>query len=244
MRRISPTVIKCTFVFALLSLSFFHESANAQHKKVPKDPPLQVVDTSTGKTIPEILILPLYSHYAGVFIAPEGPAYAKSHFYLDHPFIYRAGEPFKIKQPREFTGLPLLMVFIGEGRDLDGIVVVAPGYRPLWTVDLWWYPPYERKLKLTPVKNDDEWSQILETDLKPFLNGASHVREGCELWNLKGKCNLKVKYDKKERRLVSSFLQPTAKVDKLQEPEPSEVVYSRPCAVADGQDRCATKCRR
>ena len=212
-RKTSTTVIACTL--GLLILDCFQQSAYAQKKKVPKDPPFQVVDTSTGKTIPEILILPLYSHYAGVFIAPEGPAYAKSHFYLDHPFIYRAGEPFKIKQPRVFTGLPLLMVFIGEGRDLEGIVALAPGYRPLWTADLWWYqwvPPYERKIKLTPVKNDDEWSQILETDLKPFLNGASQVSDGCELWNLKGKCNLKVKYDKKERRLVSSFLQPTPNV--------------------------------
>ena len=190
----------CAFVFALLC-----QPARAQHSKVPNDP-IQAVDAATGQTIPRVLIIPRYDCYAGVFIAPEGPAFSKNHAYLDHPFVYRSGDPFIIKQPRVFTGLPLLMVYIGQGSDLDGILAVAPGYRPLWTQDLWGLRNQERKLSLLPVPND-EWLRILQTDLKPFLNGASHIRDNCPMWNLDKKCDLKLKYDKKERHLVTSFLQ-------------------------------------
>ena len=82
-----------------------------------------------------------------------------------------------MKQPRVFTGLPLLFIFIGAGKDLEGILVIAPGYRPLWTNDLWWYPgnpSYERKLLLTSV-SDNEWSQLLEKELSPFLKRASRM---------------------------------------------------------------------
>jgi hypothetical protein len=135
--------------------------------------------------------------------------------YLDNPFVYRTGEPFKVKQPRVFTGLPLLFVFIGKGRDINGILVVAPGYRPLWTEDLGWYPgnpSYERKLQLTPI-SDNEWSLLLEKELSPFIKGASRINENCHLWNLE-KCPLKINYNKKERELVRSFLQQAKKATK------------------------------
>ena len=202
-------------LFVLAGLTLYSSSVHAQHNKVPKEP-FQVVDASTGETISEILAIPLYYYYAGIFIAPEGPSWARSHAYLDHPFIYRSGEPFRIKQPRVFTGLPLVQVFIGQGRDLEGMLVVAPGYRPLWTNDLWCCPydkNYERKLTLTPLSNE-EWLRILQTDLRPFLNGAERIRDNCQLWNLDEKCNLKLKYDKKERNLMQSFLQRTSKATK------------------------------
>ena len=201
------------------SLDRFSERASAQQKKVPKEP-YQVVDASTGKMIPEILVIPLYSSAKGIFIAPEGPSKATSRIYLDNPFVYRTGEPFKVKQPRGFTGLPLLFVLIGKGKDLEGILVIAPGYRPLWTNDLWWYPgypgytsEYKRKLQLTPI-SDNEWSLQLEKELRPFLKGASRIKDNCDMWSLPEHCNLKIQYDKNERGLVRSFLQQAKKETK------------------------------
>ncbi len=75
----------------MVSFDCFSIRAKAQHKKVPEEP-FQVVDASTGKTIPEILVIPRYVSGTGVFIAPEGPASSTKHIYLDNPFVYRTGE--------------------------------------------------------------------------------------------------------------------------------------------------------
>jgi hypothetical protein len=178
--------------------------------------PFQVVDASTRKTIPEILVIPRYFSAIEILIVPEGPGRGTARNYLDKPFVYRTGEPFIIKQPKVFTGAPLLFVFIGKFRDIDGILVIAPGYRPLWTDDLWWYPGYpnyERKLQLTPI-SDNEWLLLLEKELSPFVKGASRVNENCQIWNLPEKCTLEIDYDKKERELVRSFLQQARKQTK------------------------------
>ena len=214
-RKFSTTALVCLLILAVVNPDCFYGRASAQHVKVPREP-FQVVDASTGKTIPEILVIPLYSSYKGIFIAPEGPSRAITRTYLDNPFVYRAGEPFIVKQPRVFTGLPLLFVFIGKGRDLNGILVIAPGYRPLWTDDLWWYPgnpDYERKLLLTPV-SDNEWQLLLEKELSPFLKSASRINDNCRMWDLTERCDLKIRYGKKKRELVRSFLQRAKKETK------------------------------
>lgn len=203
LRRILTIALVCPL---LLAAGFF-EPAKAQRNKVPKEP-FQIVDVFTGQSIPEILVIPRYSSGVGIFIPPEGPSKSSVRNYLDNPFIYRAGEPFIIKQPKVFIGAPLLFVYIGEVRDLEGILVIAPGYHPLWTDDLWWYPgnpTYERKLALSPI-SDSGWSLLLEEELSAFLTGASRVNENCEIFHLPKKCNLRMKYNKKERGLVRSFL--------------------------------------
>jgi hypothetical protein len=201
-------VLVCTLLLMVVSLDCFPERARAQRRRVPQEP-FQVVDTSTGVTIPEILVIPLYSSYKGIFIAPEGPSWGTARIYLDNPFVYRTGELFIIRRPRVFSGLPLLFVFIGEGRDLNGVLVIAPGYRPLRTDDLWWYPgypDYERKLRLIPI-SDNEWSQLLEKELSPFVNGASHINDHCPFWDLPTPCSLEIHFNRRERELVRSFLQ-------------------------------------
>lgn len=206
-RRIFTMALVCLLTLIVTCPDYSLERASAQKKRVPEEP-FQVVDASTGKTIPEILVIPLYSSYKGVFIPPEGPSKASVSNYLDNPFVYRTGEPFKVKQPRVFTGLPLLFVFIGEGRDLEGVLVIAPKYRPLWTDDLWWYqwnPSYERKLELYPV-SDSEWLQLLENELSPLLKGASSINGNCRMWGLPEDCDLKIRYGKKKRDLVRTFL--------------------------------------
>ena len=212
-RKVSRMALVCLLVITGAGLDRFSERASAQHKKVPKEP-FQIVDASTGKTIPEVLVIPLYSSYKGVFIAPEGPSRAIVHDYLDNPFVYRSGEPFNIKQPRVFTGLPLLFVFVGEGKDLGGILVIGKGYRPLWTDYLWccpWDPKYKRELQLSPI-SESQWSKLLEKELGPLLKNDSTIRDNCEMWDLKQPCDLDIRYNKKERELVRSFLQPPRKI--------------------------------
>ena len=180
------------------------ESAKGQHRKVPEDR-VQFVDAVTGAIISEVLVMPRYSLAKGVFIAPEGPRKAVVSNYLDYPFVYRDGEPFKIKQPLQFVGLPLIQVSIGQMKDLDGILVVARDYSPLWTDDLWWPPGQQRKLKLSPIPHE-RWLLLMKSDLGHVLTKSSRLRENCELWQIGERCDLKIKYDRKERELVRSFL--------------------------------------
>ena len=182
----------------------FTDSAKAQHIKVPEDP-VHFVDAVTGKTISVVLVMPLYSSHKGVFIAPEGSGKATSRSYLDNPFKYRAGDPFKVRQPRVFAGVPLLFVYIGKFNDLDGILVVAHNYYPLWTDDLWWPPGQQRRLKLSPIPHE-RWLELMKSDLGPVLNNGSRLREHCEIWQIGERCDLKIRYDKEERDLVRSFL--------------------------------------
>ena len=201
-----------TLIITTVCLCAFTDPATGQHIKVPKDP-VQFVDAVTGEPISQVLVMPRYSIYRGVFIAPEGPRKAVVSYYLDHPFVYRAGEPFKVKQPLSFVGLPLLPVFIGQIKDLDGILLVARDYFPLWTDDLWWPPGQQRKMKLSPIPHE-RWLLLMKSDLGAVLRKSPRLRENCELWQIAERCDLKIKYDEKERALVRSFL-----TDRSQEPK-------------------------
>ena len=130
----------------------------AQRSKIPKEP-VQIVDAATGSIIPEVLIIPRYYSASGVImLSPKlTGAVPTVRLYLKHPFIYKTGEQFIVKKPMFFKGLPLLFVFAGQFKDIQGVLVVAKGYRPLWTDDLWGnlLDDEPRKMKLTPVSDEE-----------------------------------------------------------------------------------------
>jgi hypothetical protein len=198
-----------TFIFsAFLILQGLAANTDAQHKKIPKEP-FQIVDASNGKNVSEVLVIPRYFSANGILIvSPEvtgaTPAVRQ---YLKHPFIYKTGQQFLIKKPMFFKGLPLLFVFIGQFKDIEGVLVVAKGYRPLWTDDLWAETRYneERKITLDPI-SDEEWAMILKNDLNPLVKGDSLITSGCQIWDFEADCALKVDFKKKEKEMVSSFL--------------------------------------
>jgi hypothetical protein len=198
-----------TFIISVfLILQGFVVITDAQHKKIPKEP-FQIVDNSTGKNVSEVLIIPRYYSASGVLIASPKVtgAIPTVHQYLKHPFIYKTSEQFLIKKPMFFKGLPLLFVFIGQFKDIEGVLVVATGYRPLWTDDLWAETRYneERKMKLTPI-SDEEWAMLLKNELNPLMKGDSQITSGCKMWDFPAECAIKVDFKKKEKEMVSSFL--------------------------------------
>lgn len=196
-------------ILTIVILNFLNISGEAQQRRATKEP-FQIIDASTGKTISEVLIIPIYSSASGIFVAPEGPSKINSiNHFSNNPFVYRSGEPFRPKRPQFFSGLPLFPVFIGKSREIEGIVVIAPRYRPLWFEDLWWYPKFagdKRLMQLTQI-SDDEWSLLLKKELSPLVSGAPRTNENCQIWHITGKCALDFDYNKKERDLVRSFIQ-------------------------------------
>lgn len=183
----------------------FSEPIGAQQRKIPREP-FQIVDASTGNPIPKFLVIPRYSTFQGIStMLGEGPGSGTYSNYLDKPFVYRAGESFIIKRPKS-TGVNTGFLFVGKGRTLNGILIIAPKYRPLWISDLW-STGDKRKLQLTAI-SDDEWSSLLEKKLYPLTKNAFLICEDdYRFWDLPEKqCKLEIYYSEKEREIVRSFL--------------------------------------
>lgn len=198
------TIYAIVLIGIVMSLSGLTNFVKAQQSKIPKEP-LQVIDASTGKPIPELLLIPRYSLFKGTStLLGEGPGRGTDRNYLAKPFAYHTGTPFILKLPKSTGfGLPGLL-FMGKGRSLDEVLVVAPGYRPLWFSSLWSVGS-ERKLQLTPI-SDNEWSQLLEKMLSPLEKDVALISDNCSFWDIPAPCSLKIHYNKKERELVRSFL--------------------------------------
>jgi hypothetical protein len=201
--------IKLAAILSFVAIAF-SSGAMAQQKKIPKNP-FKFRDAVTGKPIPEVLVLPRYRSAKGIFLAPEGPAKGTHRNYLDKPFVYRTGAQFILKTPK-FRGLPLPPVLIGEGADIEGIMIVAPRYRPMWFDDLWrtrdiWNTRDIRDLRLTPIP-DKEWSVLLEKKLNPLTDESVLSVDDFQFWRLyEADPSLYIDYDKDERELIRRFLQ-------------------------------------
>lgn len=184
----------------------------AQHRKIPTEP-FQITDASNGNQISEALVIP--RHFSGkgaLLLPPEGTGKLSRLVSLKRPFIYKSGTPFIVKKPKAFIGLPLIFAYVGKFKDIDGVLVIAPGFKPLWTVDLWsdstFDPNYKRQFKLKPISKD-EWNLLLENELKPLIENNSRIEKNCEIWGLEEKCSVKIDFKKNEREIVRSFLKKT-----------------------------------
>jgi hypothetical protein len=202
--------IKLAAILSFIAIAF-SSGVMAQKKKIPKNP-FKFRDAVTGKPIPEVLVLPRYRSAMGIALAPEGPGIGTHRNFLDKPFVYRTGAQF-ILEASTIRGISLLPIFIGGGTDLQGIMIVAPRYRPMWFDDLWrlrdiWNKRDIRDLRLTPIP-DKEWSALLEKNLNPLTDESVRLVDHFQFWALhESERSLYIQYNKDERQLVRRFLQP------------------------------------
>lgn len=205
LNKIFPKLFISLLVLVIV-FSGFSNCALAQQTKIPKEP-FQIVDASTGNLINQVLVIPVYYSFQGVStMLGEGPGNGTYRYYLDKPFVYHTGEPFVLKLPKS-SGLNLGLLFLGKGRTLNGVIIVAPKYSPQIVSDLR-STGEGRKLQLKPI-SDDEWLMLLEKKLNPLVQDSSFANGDCRFWDLPEKCSLEIKYDEKERETVRSFLQQT-----------------------------------
>lgn len=204
LRRVLTVAAAGLLLLAGASLDGLCARGLAQQKKIPREP-VQFVDASTGRPVPELLLIPRYSSFKGVStMLGEGPGRGTERDYLAKPFVYRAGAPFILKRPKSRGLLLGPFAFIGKGRSVWGVLVFAHGYRPRWFVNLW-SEGAERKLQLTPISGDEEARRLREV-FGPLEHGATHIRDDCGFWQLAAPCALEIHFDDKERELVRSFL--------------------------------------
>lgn len=167
---------------------------------------IQVVDSVTKETIPELLLIPLYSVARGAIVIPEGPGkLSKETYYFGNPIKYRTGDKFPIKRDESFSGLPLLFAYVGKFTSFEGVLTVVPGYRPYFCKE-YACLNFSPRFELTKV-TDDVWTKLLNSELKPLVDKSSKIIEHCFMFGLQEKCKVKTKFDKKSRELTRSFLQ-------------------------------------
>jgi len=135
-------------------------------KRVPRNP-ITLVDAKTSQPIDTVLLIPRYSSFSGISSGGgHGPGISMSaKVFIAHPFLYHRGDSFAPLQTKAKGVITLLPeTFFGSGSTLDGVVVIAPGYKPLWVWDFWFADAPGRTL--TP---------IAETDARRVLQDLSQM---------------------------------------------------------------------
>jgi len=177
--------------------------------------PFILLDKQSSQYAGEVLVVPRYSSFQGVASGGgHGPGAGRDRVYLAAPFLYRSGEPFIPEQPNS-AGFVAAGAFLGKGVSLDGVLIVAPGYRPIWLWSLW-DKGSSRSITLVPLSREDGARQLHEVSAllhKEFLRGDER-----ELWSLGGDATIEVRLAPDEIATVDAFLarsmlliQPTGK---------------------------------
>jgi hypothetical protein len=157
-------VAVCVLLGTTMSCFPYHGSAG--HSPIPTTP-VVFVDGKTYEQLDRVLIIPRYSSFRGLSTgAGHGPGGGNYRRYLADPFIYKRGELFEPRLPKS-TGIIWGpgWGFTGKGISIDGIAVVARGYRPLWIGDPWGASSRPEPISLMPLPPPDadlEVERILE----------------------------------------------------------------------------------
>lgn len=165
-------------------------------------------DVRTREIVSEVLCLPRYSESVGLSTgAGHGPGWMHNTFVVAHPFIYRAGTPFKPVQPSSRGLLLGAVLFVGKGVTIDGILAVAPGYQSLWVWNLWRHQEsLQGAFDLSPLPPEAAKAELREigTLLKrSLLSGRDKDR-----WSLGDDLTLDVRLTAEDQALVGAFLSP------------------------------------
>ena len=170
---------------------------------VPSEP-IQFIDGHSGEIIPDVLVLPRYSSSSGASTgAGHGPGVMDSTVYVAGAFTYRAGDRFQPMQPKS-SGVMVgpAWAFLGTGRSIDGVLIVAPGYASRFISDLWTDRP--DKCALAPLPKPDAVAELGDIqrllDLE-IVNGDGRLR-----WDLGGEHPLYVRLTDSERQLTTQFI--------------------------------------
>jgi hypothetical protein len=125
-------------------------------------------------------------------------------FYITHSFVYQRGRPFAPAQP-SWTGVVWgwFWGFTGTGKSIDGVLLVAPGYKSRWFYDLW-SRRLDTTIEMTPLSAQEASAELRDIQRLlgyQIINGESTLR-----WSLGPQYPLYVRIDAQERPTVDEFL--------------------------------------
>ena len=170
---------------------------------VPPDP-ITFSDRATARVVTPVLVLPRYSSHSGMSTgAGHGPGAMVDRFYVADAFIYHAGQEFRPKQPRSVGAVWLGAAFTGRGVTLDGVLVVASGYRPKWVWNLWGRDLADQ-FQLDPLPTGSAKDALDE--IRMILHDRELVPRANDLWSLGPRYKLESRLTEDELRTVDEFL--------------------------------------
>lgn len=169
-------------------------------------------DASNGEPSPAVLVIVCAKEFGGVSVLKtphDAWEVGGNERYLTRPFVHESGSWFQIRYPKDVElifFLPLAM--LGWDETLEGVTVIAPGYRSLFldrdelnTPDLF---------KLTPLSAIDSASELSE--LKRLLAAEQLAGRDTERFRRASRYapsasdTLDVSFTPEERELVQAFL--------------------------------------
>ncbi|MGH9784185.1 MAG: hypothetical protein ACRD88_08365 [Terriglobia bacterium] len=167
--------------------------------------PFEFIDKLSGQHLGEVLVVPRYSSFSGISTgAGHGLGAGRDTVYVASPFVYRSGATFQPLQPNSHGVVAGSgWAFTGKGVSLDGVLIVCPGYQPMWLWDLW-DQGASRRIELTPLDQGEALEQlrlIAELLRKPVLTGDERT-----LWSLGGDKRITVRLTPEQAALVEDFL--------------------------------------
>jgi hypothetical protein len=167
--------------------------------------PFEFVDELSGQQLDEVLLVPRYSSFSGISTGGgHGPGAGHGTVYVASPSVYRSGESFRPLQPNSHGVIAGEgAAYTGKGVSLNGVLVVCPGYEPLWLWDLW-DQGSNRRLGLTPLKQAEAVKQLqLIADL---LHSSVITGDLRALWSLGGDKPIEVRLTAEQLALVDRFV--------------------------------------
>lgn len=178
-------------------------------KRAVDQTPLRIVDVVSGRPITYCLVIPVYDRAAGVgTMAGEGPgASVVEYKFVANPFIYRTGDPFKpIERGGGGIGLPFGIAGAGNGWGIDGVVVVAKGFNPMYIYKLWDRAERpELRFTLAPV-SAAEWTAYAARLTQAISAKTPKKGELASLLGLYDSDGFRAQFTESDRRLLTTFL--------------------------------------
>jgi hypothetical protein len=169
---------------------------------------LVFADANTGMLIDTVLVIPRYTLSAGLGSGGgHGPSVMGGKVLIAHPFLYRQGAPFNPQQPKAHGVIFLWPdAFAGSGTTLDGVLVVAPGYKSQWVWDLWRRDGKTKTLPLalTPLADPDA-SKELQT-ISAVIGQGSLSGPSKELFSYAGEDPIQVRFTDEDKKTLRAFI--------------------------------------
>jgi hypothetical protein len=171
---------------------------------VPADP-IIFKDANSGKVVVRLLVIPRYSSGLGVATGfGHGPEWMVHRYYVANPFIYTPGESFKPYQPESSgVGSQSLGWFAGKSVSLDGIVVVAAGYKAKWTWSLW-ERNFPDQFQMVPLPQPQARTELRE--IEALLNKKKLTGSEKDRWSLGEGLTIEMRLSAEEKAMVQSFI--------------------------------------
>ena len=171
---------------------------------------IQLVDNSTKRSVPEVLVIPQYvlseTHSTPMSKRDGEDVYRE---YVSDPFLFREGSVFRPveSKSRGVVWMPGC-AFTGKEVLMKGALVLAPGYQPQW-FSTSAIEQTKGDLFLNPI-SEEKSSQAMEGILEQITEGTLRMPEECTRYYV-SPCVLEVRFKRNELELVRSYLQKAVK---------------------------------